>query len=197
MSGRFAASARLPRSGNAALATGALVQAAIGAEFVLAGLSKAVDPDFGSQFRAFVQASPGAQAGPLALVMQLLVVPNAGLMAELAKWTELVGGATLLLVGCAGELVGRVPAGRNVADDLPAGRRALTDGQPGLRVHLTGGDRAVPGSTRVLHRVARVRPLPRTPERVMCGWRASHGRGRCGRDRNADGRCSGRRLAAR
>jgi hypothetical protein len=105
MSGRFAASARLPRSGNAALAVGALVQLALGAEFVLAGLSKAVDADFATQFRSFVQASPGAQAGPLALVMQVLVVPNAGLMAELAKWTELLGG--VVLVGAAVEVLRR------------------------------------------------------------------------------------------
>ncbi len=77
MSGRFAASARLPRSGNAALATGALIQAAIGLEFVFAGLSKAVDPDFPTQFRAFVSASPGATSGPLAGLMQALVIPNA------------------------------------------------------------------------------------------------------------------------
>ena len=44
------ATPRLPRSGNAALASGALIQALLGAEFVLAGLSKAIDPDFVTQF---------------------------------------------------------------------------------------------------------------------------------------------------
>src|SRR5579864_8736656 len=97
MSGRFAATARLPRSGNAALAAGAFVQAAIGAEFVLAGLSKAVDAQFATQFRSFVQGSPGAKMGLLAPIMQWLVVPNAGLMAEFAKWTELLGGLVLVL----------------------------------------------------------------------------------------------------
>jgi len=98
MSGRFAASARLPRSGNAALAAGALVQLALGAEFVLAGLSKAVDADFTTQFRSFLQASPGAKMGLLAPLMQGLVVPNAGLMAQFAKYTELFGGVILMLV---------------------------------------------------------------------------------------------------
>jgi hypothetical protein len=97
MSGPFTASARLPRSGNAALAAGALIQVAIGLEFVLAGLSKAVDPEFTQQFRSFVQSSPGARSGPLASILQVLVVPNAALVAELARWTELLGGAILLV----------------------------------------------------------------------------------------------------
>jgi hypothetical protein len=96
-SGPFAASARLPRSGNAALAAGALVQAAIGAEFVLAGLSKAVDAEFVPQFRSFVQASPAARGGPLAGVIQGLVLPNADLVAQLARWTELGAGTILVL----------------------------------------------------------------------------------------------------
>jgi uncharacterized membrane protein YphA (DoxX/SURF4 family) len=97
MSGRFATSARLPRSGNAALAAGALVQAAVGAEFVLAGLSKLVDAQFGAQFQGFVQGSPGAKSGPLAGIIQSLVLPNAELMAQLAQWTELVAGVILVL----------------------------------------------------------------------------------------------------
>lgn len=97
MSGRFAATARLPRSGNSALAAGALVQAAIGAEFVLAGLSKAVDTDFATQFKAFLQGSAGARSGPLSGVLQALVVPNAGIAAEAAKWTELAAGLILVL----------------------------------------------------------------------------------------------------
>jgi hypothetical protein len=97
MSPRALATARLPRSGNAALAAGALIQALLGAEFVLAGLSKAVDPDFVAQFRAFVSSSPGAKDGPLAGVMQILVVPHANLIAELTRWTELGAGLVLLV----------------------------------------------------------------------------------------------------
>ncbi len=97
MSGRFAATARLPRSGNTALAAGALVQAAVGAEFVLAGLSKLADAQFATQFRAFVAGSPGAVRGPLAGVLQSLIVPNSGVMAELAQWTELLAGIILVV----------------------------------------------------------------------------------------------------
>ena len=97
MSPRALATARLPRSGNAALAAGALIQALLGAEFVLAGLSKAIDPDFVTQFRAFVSSGPGARGGPLAGVMQTLVVPHADLIAELTRWTEFGAGLVLLV----------------------------------------------------------------------------------------------------
>ena len=90
-------SARLPRSGSAALASGALIQAVVGAEFALAGLNKLVNPNFDTQFRGFVQASPGATSGPLQPLVQTLLVPNLTAAAELARYTELVGGAVLLL----------------------------------------------------------------------------------------------------
>ena len=88
---------RPPKSGNAALTSAALIQAALGAEFVLAGLSKAVDPDYPVQFRGFVQGSPGAASGALSGVIQWLVVPNLDALAELSKVTELVAGAVLLV----------------------------------------------------------------------------------------------------
>ena len=88
---------RLPRSGNAALAAGALIQAALGAEFLLAGLSKFADPEFTTQFKGFVEGSPGAQSGLLAPVIQTLVVPNISLAADLARVTE-VGAGVFLLV---------------------------------------------------------------------------------------------------
>ena len=94
---RLLTTSRLPRSGNAALASGALIQAVVGAEFVLAGLNKLVDPDFATQFAAYVSASPGAKAGPLALLFQNVIAPNARLAAEVARFTEFVGGAILLL----------------------------------------------------------------------------------------------------
>jgi uncharacterized membrane protein YphA (DoxX/SURF4 family) len=87
----------LPRSGNAALASGALIQTLLGAEFVLAGLSKVIDPDFRTQFRGFVSSMPGANSGPLAGITQSLVMPNAALVAELTRWTELFAGAILLV----------------------------------------------------------------------------------------------------
>ena len=88
---------RLPRSGNAALASAALIQAVVGAEFALAGLNKAIDPDYALQFRGFVQASPGATNGPLAGIIQAIVVPNIDLVAQLAKATELGAGTILML----------------------------------------------------------------------------------------------------
>ena len=91
---RLATASRLPRSGNAALASGALIQAVVGAEFVLAGLNKFVDPDFPTQFKGFLSASPAASTGPLAPVFQLA---NSPIVAELARYTEFVGGAILLI----------------------------------------------------------------------------------------------------
>jgi hypothetical protein len=91
------APARLPRSGNAALASAALIQAVLGAEFVLAGLSKVVNPDFVTQFRGFVGASPGATSGPLVWLVQTVVMPNVELAAELARYTELIAGTVLLV----------------------------------------------------------------------------------------------------
>jgi hypothetical protein len=90
-------SSRLPRSGNAALASAAVIQAVLGAEFVLAGLNKAVDADFASQFGTFVSASPAARSGPLAGLIQNLVLPHLELLAQLSKAAELGAGAVLLL----------------------------------------------------------------------------------------------------
>jgi hypothetical protein len=65
---RRRAEARSPRSGDAALAAGALSQAALGAEFGLAGLGKAVAPDDAEQFRGSVQGGAGASEGPLSFL---------------------------------------------------------------------------------------------------------------------------------
>ena len=95
---RLATSHRLPQSGNAALASGALIQAVVGAEFALAGLNKLVDADFTTQFKGYVSASPGATSGPLAPLFQTFILPSSNLVAELSRFTELFGGAVLLLV---------------------------------------------------------------------------------------------------
>lgn len=91
------ATPRLPRSGNAALAAGALIQAALGAEFILAGLSKIVDANFVAQFKTYVENSPGAKAGLLAPIIQALVVPNITASANLARFTEFGAGVVLLV----------------------------------------------------------------------------------------------------
>jgi hypothetical protein len=88
---------RLPRSGNAALAAGALIQAALGAEFVLAGLSKIVNGNFVTQFKTYVENSPGAKDGLLAPIIQALIVPNIAVAANLARFTELAAGVILLV----------------------------------------------------------------------------------------------------
>ena len=94
---RIRTETRLPRSGHAALAAGALIQAALGLEFVFAGLSKVAAPNYTQQFRDFVQSSAGANNGPLSPLVQTLVVPNIDVVAQLAKFTELLAGAVLVV----------------------------------------------------------------------------------------------------
>jgi hypothetical protein len=90
-------SARLPLSGNAALAAGALVQLALGIEFTLAGLSKLLDPDFATQFEQFVAASPASRGGFLAPLLQAVVLPYAAIAAQLATSAELGAGVVLVV----------------------------------------------------------------------------------------------------
>ena len=94
---RIRSEPRLPRSGNAALAAGALIQAVLGGVFVIAGLSKLVAANYTQQFRVFVQGSEGASSGPLSIVVQVLVVPNLDVVANLARFTELVAGLVLVM----------------------------------------------------------------------------------------------------
>lgn len=84
-------------SGNHALAASALVQAALGVEFALSGLNKVADPNYVANFSSFVSANPGSSSGPLSLLIQDLVLPNADLFATLLKATELLLGPILLL----------------------------------------------------------------------------------------------------
>jgi hypothetical protein len=87
----------LPASGNAALAASAIVQGALGIEFALSGLNKAADPAYLANFTSFVQANPGANSGPLSVLVQDLVLPNAGLFSTLLEVTELVLGLVLMV----------------------------------------------------------------------------------------------------
>ena len=88
---------RLPGSGNVALAASALIQAVLGIEFVLSGLSKLADSAYPAHFRAFVQASPGSHHGILAPLVQALILPHPAIAGELAMATELGAGTLLLL----------------------------------------------------------------------------------------------------
>jgi hypothetical protein len=91
---------RLPASGNAALAASALIQAALGIEFLLSGLNKFADPNFLANFATFVRSSPATGHGLLSPFIQTLVIPQLGLWASLIKFTEL-GLGIVLLVGAA------------------------------------------------------------------------------------------------
>jgi hypothetical protein len=87
----------LPASGNVALAASAVVQASLGIEFTLAGLNKLADPNYVANFSSFVSSTPGSGGGPLALLVQAVVLPNAGVVATLIKVTELFLGPVLLI----------------------------------------------------------------------------------------------------
>ena len=58
---------RLPASGNAALAASALIQAALGIEFLRSGLNKFAHPTFPGNFGNFVRSSPATGPGPQSL----------------------------------------------------------------------------------------------------------------------------------
>lgn len=90
-------SERLPRSGNAALWAGALIQGVLGVEFVLTGLSKFADGQYQAQFRSFVSGNPGAHHGLIAPLVQALVLPHLTIAAELARYSEVGLGGMLLL----------------------------------------------------------------------------------------------------
>jgi len=91
------AAKRQPASGDAALVSSAVVQAALGLEFALSGLNKFADPDYAANFSAFVRANPGATSGPLSLLVRSVVLPNADLFATLLKVAELTLGPILLV----------------------------------------------------------------------------------------------------
>jgi hypothetical protein len=95
--GRLGLTKTLPASGNTALAASALVQAALGIEFTLSGLNKFADPDYVANFTSFVRANPGASSGPLSLLVQNLVLPNAAVFATLLKAAEITLGPVLLV----------------------------------------------------------------------------------------------------
>ena len=87
----------LPLSGNIALAAAAAIQAVLGIEFLLNGLNKLSDPNYASNFAAFVRSSPGAHRGLLSGVIQALIVPNLTLAAVMARTSELAIGVVLLV----------------------------------------------------------------------------------------------------
>jgi hypothetical protein len=90
-------SRRLPASGNTALAASALIQTALGIEFILSGLNKFADPHYVQHFDQFVSSNPGTQSGILSGLVKGLVLPNVAFFATLLQFTELILGVVLLL----------------------------------------------------------------------------------------------------
>ena len=88
---------RIPASGNTALAASALIQAALGIEFLFSGLNKFADPNFVRNFALFVNGSPGTRTGILAPLIHSLVLPNIAFFATLTKYIEVGLGIVLLL----------------------------------------------------------------------------------------------------
>jgi hypothetical protein len=87
---------RLRTGGSAAIAA-AILELLLGIEFLLGGLSKAFDSKYIASFGSFVNSSPGTKSGPIASLVQTLVVPHmriAGLAIEVA---ELAIGVVLLI----------------------------------------------------------------------------------------------------
>ena len=88
---------RIPSSGSAGLAASALIQAALGIEFLLSGLNKFADPNFIGNFSEFVNASPGTHTGLLAPLIHAVIQPNIQVFAELTRYSELILGIVLLV----------------------------------------------------------------------------------------------------
>ena len=90
-------SRRLPASGNTALAASAVIQTAVGIEFILSGLNKFADPHYIQNFNQFVRANPGTNNGILSGLTKGLVLPNVAFFATLLQFAELSLGIVLLL----------------------------------------------------------------------------------------------------
>src|SRR6266849_6443953 len=80
-----------------AVGAAAIAQAILGLEFLLGGLNKYLDTNFAGGFKSFVASSVEAQNSVLSPIVQALILPNAALFAELARFTELAGGIVLLI----------------------------------------------------------------------------------------------------
>src|SRR5438309_9372767 len=88
---------RLPASGNTALVASALIQTALGIEFILSGLNKFADPHYIQNFNEFVRSNPGTSSGILSGLTKGLVLPNVAFFATVLQFTELLLGVVLLL----------------------------------------------------------------------------------------------------
>jgi hypothetical protein len=135
------------RNASAATAAALLIQAVLGLEFLLGGLNKLFVPNYAAQFKDFVSSSPGAQHGLLSQIVQVAVLPQFGIMAELARLTELGAGIVLLVTAL--ELAARqlnMGPGRRFqpAVALATAAAATMVGGLSLTIHLLHGG-GVPG----------------------------------------------------
>ena len=80
-----------------ALAASALIQTALGIEFILSGLNKFADPHYIQNFDQFVRSNPGTNSGILSGLVNGIVLPNVAFFATLLQFTELALGIVLLL----------------------------------------------------------------------------------------------------
>lgn len=125
-------SRRLPASGNTALAASALIQTALGVEFILSGLNKFADSRYVQNFNQFVSANPGTTSGVLSGLVKGLVLPNVAFFATVLKFSELALGI-VLLVGAA-EVGRRRFSGRFGQEHGYEAAVALVSGLAGLAV---------------------------------------------------------------
>src|SRR5438876_5912978 len=88
---------RIPASGNTALAGSALIQTALGLEFLLSGSNRFGELYFVRSFTLFVNGSAGTRTGILAPLIHSLVLPNIAFFATLTKYIEVGLGIVLLL----------------------------------------------------------------------------------------------------
>ena len=82
---------------GAALGAAAAAQAIVGLEFLLGGLNKYLDTNFVDGFKSFVSSSAGAHTGVISPIVPTLILPNAAVFAELARFTELASGLVLVI----------------------------------------------------------------------------------------------------
>jgi hypothetical protein len=130
------------RNASAATAAAVLIQAVLGLEFLLGGLNKLFVPNYAAQFKDFVTSAPGAQHGLLSQIVQVAVLPQSAIMAELARLTEL--GAGIILLVAAAELAARqlnMAPGRRfeAATTLVTAAAAAAVGGLSLTIYLLHG----------------------------------------------------------
>jgi uncharacterized membrane protein YphA (DoxX/SURF4 family) len=141
---------RLRTGGSAAIAV-AILELLVGIEFLLAGLSKAFDSKYIAAFGSFMRSSPGTKNGPIASLVQSLVVPHLRIAGLATEALELAIGVVLLVA--AEEAIRRriagplgAPQGYEPVIAFLAGLAGLAVAAESAVIYLLGGG-ALPGVT--------------------------------------------------